>query len=482
MDKLQPSAIEGTEETSTSPNVLQYEQYKDAYEHYRLRLKTTFNHALDEANPAITQQLIALEAINKDAGSTTFYQSDHIDRVHAESKLPFRISSEPFQLQEHVRSQLDAYGVAIAAYYGACDTLIKSLPKDHRWIGYLNHHKPDFLLELSANEKRNHMFLRPDFILNDGEPTVTEIETSPFGLALSQFLNSSFRKAGKDTVVSDEILLQTLIEEMLPSGRGSMCFGITDYTKRYEGQFIYLANLLKAKGIDASVSMMENIQSTEGKLTLDGKKIDALYRCFYLHQSVSDPHLAKVLQDNQENIFPAIKPQLEEKALMAMLWDPEFKEFFETNLGENDASLRKIVPPTWVVDGQNLPSNFPYPISKWEDFASLSRKQRSFVLKTSGFSSQSSWAKGVSFLEKLSKDACAEIMKVASQSQDDIFVIQQFKKGADFHHPYFDFNDGAIKDMKGRVRLTPYYSVKSGKVLTAKATLCENTDYIHAMV
>ena len=36
--------------------------------------------------------------------------------------------------------------------------------------------------------------------------------------------------------------------------------------------------------------------------------------------------------------------------------------------------------------------------------------------------------------------------------------------------------------MNGRVRLTPYYSVDTGELLTAKATMCEGTDFIHAMV
>jgi hypothetical protein len=67
-------------------------------------------------------------------------------------------------------------------------------------------------------------------------------------------------------------------------------------------------------------------------------------------------------------------------------------------------------------------------------------------------------------------------------SERDLFIIQQFKKGAKFTQPYFDFHHSEMKNMTGRVRFTPYFSVESGTLLTSKITICEKTDFIHASV
>ena len=63
-----------------------------------------------------------------------------------------------------------------------------------------------------------------------------------------------------------------------------------------------------------------------------------------------------------------------------------------------------------------------------------------------------------------------------------LYVLQEFKRGAKFKHKYFDFHESEMKEMNGRVRLTPYYSVSDGQFITAKATMRENTDLIHGSV
>lgn len=461
-----------------------YDGYKNYYDHFRLRLGTTLQCAQQEKSPVITQQLLALESINAHAGETTFYQSLHQDRIHPESKLPFRISSEPFVLPDVLRSSLDGYGRAITDYYKVCDDLYDNLPDDHRWKQYLDHHKPHSLLEISKAEQGQHIFLRPDFILTKDEPTVTEIETSPFGIALSHFLNAAYSNARKPTLTHPDVVIDEFIRSMGldRDQKQSVCLVLTEYTQRYHGQFEYLASALNTKGINAQVHMLDELTVKDGEISASGKNFDVLYRGFYLHQALEDSKVAALLQQSQGKMHPACKPHLEEKALMAILWEEEFQEFLQDRLGDQLDVLKKIIPPTWVLDRNRVPSNLPHGIQSWQDIAKLSRKQRAFVLKTSGFSSQSSWAKGVTFLEKLSQSNCENTIESALHDEKDLFVLQEFRKGADFSHEYFDFHQASMKQMNGRVRFTPYFSVHNGNLLTAKATLCENTDYVHAMV
>jgi len=118
-------------------------------------------------------------------------------------------------------------------------------------------------------------------------------------------------------------------------------------------------------------------------------------------------------------------------------------------------------------------------LRRWDDLADMPRKKRCFVLKISGFSYLGAWSRGVIFLNTLSQQQCRKVIQTALAS-DDVFVIQEFKKGCRLQQEYYDFQDSTIKTMHGRVRFTPYLSAKTGQLLTAKTTMCEHTDYIHA--
>lgn len=112
-------------------------------------------------------------------------------------------------------------------------------------------------------------------------------------------------------------------------------------------------------------------------------------------------------------------------------------------------------------------------------FSCVFTKKKKFYLKISGFSNLGSWAKGVTFLNRLSQAKCRQVIKEAIES-DAIFIIQEFKKGATSEQEYYNFDDSSIETMNGRVRFTPYYHASNGALLTAKTTMCENTDFIHA--
>ncbi len=451
---------------------------------YRLRLLATLGCA--QIYPEKVEVLEKIEAINESANNFHIYDTDRFSSIHPESALTFHPSPESFELPKDIKSQLEVYGIAIRDYYWACKKLMGELPSDHPWLRYLGHSKPEWMLDIENKEERAHAFLRPDLILTDSDPIVTEIESSPFGLALSHFLAKAYRKEGESVLGSEDEVIEILRKELVSENddsEGVYALMYTDYTSRYKGQLEYLAQQLSVTGIDVAVIKPGSTQKNDdGMLTYNGRRLNGIYRCFYLHESVGDPNLRDVLESQSCTISPPVLPQLEEKALIGMLLDPEFEEYFQGELGpENFDILKTIFPKTWIIDREFKPNDFPFSIKEWEDLAGLSRRQRQFVLKTSGFSNESSWAKGVIFMSRLSREKCEVAIKKALDS-DGTYVLQEFRKGVKFKHPYFDFHAEMMKTMHGRVRLTPYFSVQDGKLLTAKATMCENTDYVHAMV
>lgn len=450
-----------------------YAIYSQYYERYRLRLKTMLEAAEKPHNHTIISDLLTIEEVNRAAEPLHVYDSAHANDLHPESELTFRMSAEPLVLPKQV--ELQRYGHALAAYYAACKKIYGSLDDKHHWKKYLDHSKPAWMLEHASKEDRDHLFLRPDFILTEDQPVVTEIETSPFGLGLSYFLDKAYKRAGKQTS-SDESQVLDLLKEAAGS---SICFVVTDYTDQYRGQFAYLAQELETKmGMRAIVVNPDEVQVNGNQCVVRDEHFSGLYRAFYLHQTVDDSQLRKITLF--DNAIPPCKPQLEEKALMGILWEPEFQNILIAELGKDTLdTLKAIIPRTWVVDKERIPAELG--ISCWGDLANLSKTQRQFILKTSGFSADGSWAKGVVFLEKLSKIKCRETMEGAATA-DGLYVLQEFKRGAKFRHKYFDFHESEMKEMNGRVRLTPYYSVADGRLITAKATMRENTDLIHGSV
>lgn len=232
---------------------------------------------------------------------------------------------------------------------------------------------------------------------------------------------------------------------------------------------------MKEEGVDVSVAMPDDINKQEEAFFVNGKKIDVLYRGFYLHETIDDEKLSAILQSGL-NVFPGCKSHLEEKAIMAMIFDPELEDVFRRSLGHHLSVLKKIFPPTYIL--KDTPPEI-LGIKEWQELSQIPRNKRNFILKVSGFSNIGSWAKGVTFLNQLSQQQCRQAIE-AALNNPSIFVIQEFRKGKKFEQEYYDFESSTIQTMLGRVRLTPYYHVGTGELLTAKTTMCSNTDFIHA--
>lgn len=405
------------------------------------------------------------------------YKTKFWHLVHPDSNLPFRIGSNAFKLPENVEEQLDQMWQNIVNFYHTADNIYHKLPENHKWKKILSNNRPQWMLDLEKNSDTTHLFVRPDFILTKDWVTTTEVETSPFGLALSLFLNESYEKNRIKTKSSNEDFYTYFIEEIFWDKKDeNICFILTDHTSQYMWQFEYLCKKLAEKWIDAKVTMSDIVETNNGKCYLEGEEIKNVYRWFYLHESVQDKNLKNILQSGT-SIYPWYKSHMEGKALMWLLFEDEFAWEFKASLWEKEYNnLKTTFPKTYVLN-DSPPKNLW--IKSWNEFAEIPKSKRNYILKISWFSDAGSWAKWVTFLNKLSKENCKKVIEEALES-DDIFVIQEFHRGEKFDQDYYDFDEERMKTMTWRVRFTPYFSTKDGKLLTAKTTMCENTDFIHA--
>lgn len=253
----------------------------------------------------------------------------------------------------------------------------------------------------------------------------------------------------------------------------------SEKTKAYAGQMHFLAEkVFSGTGRTWSAEHVQNLNPAD---------LDAVYRGFYLSESLEDDAVRALLENQikaERDMVPSLTPHMEEKADLAFIWDRRFESFLKGRLGEATFNnLRKAIPPNWIVGQEQhfalgLPNNMQDSIG----LASLSRSKRAFVLKSSGFSGSASWGEGVDFIHKKSAADAAQLLTAAHQDNSALHVVQQFTKGKDHVLEYEDGAGGVVKMSAARIRLTPYFSAvpgQEGKLVAAKATARENTDYIH---
>ncbi|NLB56462.1 MAG: hypothetical protein GX811_12020 [Lentisphaerae bacterium] len=108
------------------------------------------------------------------------------------------------------------------------------------------------------------------------------------------------------------------------------------------------------------------------------------------------------------------------------------------------------------------------------------------VIKPSGFSPMAWGSHGVVIGHDVSAERWAEAIDSAVASfQTTPHVLQPFHEGTRFQVQYYDEDDCTVKQMDGRVRLSPYYFVTGDEVKLggALATICPlDKKLIHGMV
>jgi len=217
-----------------------------------------------------------------------------------------------------------------------------------------------------------------------------------------------------------------------------------------------------------------------------------VYRFFELFD-LSNVPAASTLQEKALNgdvsVTPPFKPALEEKMWFAFFWLKPLENFWRRELGERTLlALRKVIPYTWLVDPEPLPRHAVLPrfdVHSWEEVGRFSQKQRTLILKISGFSENAWGSRGVVVAQDLpQKEWQGELQRALGEFGTHPHILQQFHQGRLVEHDYLDETTGELRRMRGRVRLCPYYFVgeKATSCGGALATIClDDKKLLHGM-
>lgn len=405
-----------------------------------------------------------MEEILKEYSQPYCFYAARQAQYHSEGAFNFRVSPRPYTLTRSELQEIERIGQELRIFLVATDKLYHSneLVQEMLMLG-----KPDFFYQ---HHESSYLFFRPDILVrnNPDHPfAICEIETSPFGLALSDVLTTSYSSCGFK-LITDQDVLKNYLSSITGTNGGKIVW--SNKTKAYAGQLQYLADRLFGDSWSA--------EPIECALSQNNSK--NIYRGFYLHEYTTDRAVLSLLE--QDNTFiPSLTPHMEEKAILALLWDRRFKTYYETTLGKSGyAFLRHAVVPTWVVGYEEYSDAAAiFDVEHSIDLADRNRSGRDFILKPSGFCAEGSWAEGVYFLGDLSREKAKLFLEKAHNAQTERFVIQPSIDYAKRSQEYLD-PDKALQTMLARTRITPYYAYETGELLTAKATLRQGTRFIHA--
>lgn len=387
-----------------------------------------------------------------------------VKRYETGNKIPFRVSPNPLELSIPQAKEVREIGRDVACFFQAAFELYQQSSTVRE---ILNLGKPEIFL---IDRPLRYLFLRPDLIITEEGFTLCEIETSPFGLALAEALKNAYNFAGYETIDQD-IALKDHVQRNTED-KGTIIYSKT--TGSYEGQMMYLADKVFSGDKRTWIASQTDDNVTNGNV---------VYRAFYLHEYQDDQAVRDFVDKavfDPSSTLPSLTPQMEEKAVLAFLWDKRFEGFFKRQLGFAAFNhLRQVVPRTWIVGQEKyFADGLPEGVERSSDLASITKAKRTLVLKTSGFNKKGSWSEGVVFLHKKSQEAARTALQNAESNNSSLYIVQEFKEGKKIPSAYLD-DEGNINVANCKVRLTPYFSM-DGELIAIKASGCENTDYIHA--
>jgi hypothetical protein len=385
----------------------------------------------------------------------------------------WRVSPAPFPLGRELADELEGLGRLLLQFNRAVNLLYRQslAGKQPPWVArWLDLGKPAALLEMQrAAAFKNDLprVLRPDILLTAAGPCITELDSVPGGIGLTAWLNQTYAALphGAVSVIGGAEGMARGFAGIF-GGASSVHIVISDEAQTYRPEMDWLAGQLG-----------ERFQVRDGRFA-DFKRGAAIYRFFELFDLPNVPNAPAILEmarAGEIRLTAPPKPIFEEKMLFGLLWNRHLRGFWRQELGESFFErLRRLAPYTWIVDPAPLPPHAALPelnLTDWRQLKDLSQRERELILKVSGFSDKAWGARGVFLGSDLSTADWAVAVEGAIRSfPESPYVLQRYHKPSLEQARWFDFENGRIVDMPGRVRLCPYYFV-TGDGDAARANL-----------
>ncbi|HEV2434475.1 MAG TPA: hypothetical protein VG077_00600 [Verrucomicrobiae bacterium] len=392
--------------------------------------------------------------------------------------LNWRISPEPFPLDEKLAKEIESLGRVLLQFYRAVNLLYRRSVegKQPAWVAeLLDRGKPSELIELQRSPAfKNDVprVIRPDILLTENGFRITELDSVPGGIGLTAWLNKTYcgmRNAERGMAGGQNQSELRTPDSALIGGADGMLRGfesifgdakhvhivVSEEAATYRPEMEWAATQLGSRF---------TVRDSQFDSFADG---DAVYRFFELFDLANVPNSKRIFElaaEKRIRLTPPPKPVFEEKMLFALLWNRNLRDFWRGELGEGFLSrLQTLIPYTWAVDPAPLPPHAAIPelnLTSWQQLKALSQRQRELILKVSGFSEHAWGARGVYLGSDLSHEEWSTAVDRAVASfANSPFVLQRYEKPKTVDARWFDLEKQVITPMKGRVRLCPYYFV-----------------------
>jgi len=392
----------------------------------------------------------------------------------------WRVSPTPFPLGAELAKSLENLGRILLQFNRAVNLLYRLSVEGRQpaWVAqWLDQGKPASLLEIQrAAALKNELprVIRPDIILNESGPCITELDSVPGGIGLTAWLNQTYSAAPLQSGSGVPPLSGVIggPDAMIRGFAGifgeakSVHIIISEEAQTYRPEMTWLAAQLGGR---FHVRDAHFADFAEG---------DAVYRFFELFDLPNIPS-AKTIIDmalaKKIRLTPPPRPIFEEKMLFALLWNRRLRPYWRQELGERFLDrLLQMVPYTWMVDPAPLPPQGAIPelnLTDWSQLSALSQRDRELILKISGYSDKAWGARGVYLGSDLSTaDWTAAVDEAVRSFPQSPYVLQRYHKPRLVESNWFDFEKNELVAMPGRVRLCPYYFV-NGEGDAARAVL-----------
>jgi hypothetical protein len=374
--------------------------------------------------------------------------------------MTWGIAPRPFALGEALARELDGLGRVFLQFYRAANQLYRRSVDGRApaWVAeLLDRGKPAELVALQRDPAlRNELprVIRPDVLLTEDGLAVTELDSVPGGIGLTQWLNETYAALGDPVIGGAEGMRAGFVGIFGDAPRVHVV--VSEESAAYRPEMEWLCGR-----IDAGRFLVRDAAAAD---FADG---DAAYRFFELFDAANVPAagvLFAAARERRLRLTPPPRPLFEEKLLLALLWNRNLRPFWRQELGEGFLErLERIVPRSWVLDPSPLPPHAAYPgleLTEWAQLKALSQRDRALVLKVSGYSPLAWGSRGVHLGADLSASEWGAAVDAALASwPTSPYVLQRYHKPRQVEAWRVDPDTGATTPMQSRVRLCPYYFV-----------------------
>ncbi|HJO53651.1 MAG TPA: hypothetical protein QF373_04070, partial [Verrucomicrobiota bacterium] len=118
----------------------------------------------------------------------------------------WRVATQPFPLDKKTVQQLEQLGRVLLKFYQAANTIYRWSAEGRLPVwpsAWLDRGKPQSIIDLQrSKEFRAELprVIRPDILLTDDGPRITELDSVPGGIGLTAWLNRAYTGAGAEVL------------------------------------------------------------------------------------------------------------------------------------------------------------------------------------------------------------------------------------------------------------------------------------------